>query len=73
MIDTLCHKFDLYLFKMLNTVLRISQNLKKLSQISCRSVVIKFVRPNTTYTNVFRSQKQKKEEGGEAIKWILLV
>ncbi|XP_013161923.1 PREDICTED: surfeit locus protein 1 [Papilio xuthus] len=58
---------------MLNTVYKISQGIRKLSQLSYRSVVIKFVRPNTTYTNVFRSQKQKKEEGGEAIKWILLM
>ncbi|XP_014369889.2 surfeit locus protein 1 [Papilio machaon] len=58
---------------MLNTIYKISQSIRKLSHYSCRSVVIKFVRPNTTYTNVFRSQKQKKEEGGEAIKWILLM
>ncbi|XP_068618772.1 surfeit locus protein 1 [Battus philenor] len=58
---------------MLNNLFKLSQNLTKLCRSRNQSVIIKFVRPNTTYANILKSQKQKKEEGGEFIKWILLV
>lgn len=58
---------------MLSRLCRISQNLVKFSYFSRKGPLIKNVKFNTTYANVLRSHKQKKEEGGEFIKWVLLV
>ncbi|CAG4929395.1 unnamed protein product [Parnassius apollo] len=52
---------------------RLSQNISNFKHVSPKSITLKLVRPNTSYANVIKSQKYKNQEGGEVIKWILLM
>ncbi|CAK1588198.1 unnamed protein product [Parnassius mnemosyne] len=52
---------------------RLTQNISNFKHLCRSSISLKLIRSNTTYANVIKSQKYKNQEGGEVIKWILLM